>query len=291
MTGHLRPLTVEDAEQAGEVRHRSFARLGELKGWPTRPQYDDEARARWRRLVERYVDMDAAGAWAVEVEGALVGLALSIRRESLWGLSILAVDPDHWAAGLGRQLLDGALMHAEGAAIRMIQSSESPGAIRRYARAGLRLHPGFMAEGKIDRGGLPGDLGGRDGTSSDLDLVDAIDADVRFGIPRTADIAYLLDIGRRLHVVEEGASRAFAVTGTDGVKCLGATDEAAARTVLLRALAAMDADVLVHGLTADQAWAADLLLDVRLDVKAGGPMFLEPGWDYPGPYVPSGLFF
>ena len=67
--------------------------------------------------------------------------ALAIRREDIWGLSLLIVRPDQQSTGLGRALLRRANEYADGARGRIILSSPDPRALRAYSRLGLEIHP------------------------------------------------------------------------------------------------------------------------------------------------------
>jgi GNAT superfamily N-acetyltransferase len=267
----------------------------EQAGREPRPEPDEQDLERRHALMRSFAAEDGPGSWVAVAGEEVVGLATSIRRRTFWGLSLLFVHPDHWSAGVGRRLLDTALAYADGAATGMIQSSDDPRAIRRYARAGFDLHPTFEAEGTVDRALLPSGMPGRDGALSDLDLVEAIDGPLRFRCPRTSDVEAALrpQWGCRLQVVDTTAGRGFVVQRDGRLVMLGATDDATARALLWRAVAATPdgEEFSVHGLTGHQRWAVDVALDARLRIGPSGPMFLRGDRAYPGPYTPSGLYF
>src|SRR3954462_11280219 len=99
--------------------------------------------ARGLRRVAHLQRTDPAGAWVAESgDGALVGMALALVREGIWGLSLFGVAAEHRSGGIGRALLAAAFTtHGAQARGHLILSSESPAAMRRYARLGLDLRP------------------------------------------------------------------------------------------------------------------------------------------------------
>ena len=75
---------------------------------------DPASGARWRARVEHGLEHDPGGAFVAERHGRIIGIAEAIRRERLWCLSLLTVDPDTQSAGAGRALMERALGYAEG---------------------------------------------------------------------------------------------------------------------------------------------------------------------------------
>ncbi len=71
------------------------------------------AALRWRTgRIEHFLAADPGGAWvAVDEHDEVIGVALSLLREDLWGLSLLAVAPASHGRGVGRALLDRALAY------------------------------------------------------------------------------------------------------------------------------------------------------------------------------------
>src|SRR3954454_5671757 len=82
------------------------------------PGVDDPVTiARGLRRIGHLQQTDPAGAWVAEApDGALVGMALALVREGIWGLSLFGVAAEHRSRGIGRALLDAALTtHGAGA--------------------------------------------------------------------------------------------------------------------------------------------------------------------------------
>ena len=82
------------------------------------------------------------GSWVAEDEQGLAGCALALRREDVWGLSLLVVRPDLQSSGVGSARCCGARTSTRtDARGRIILSSPDPRAMRAYFRLGLDLHP------------------------------------------------------------------------------------------------------------------------------------------------------
>lgn len=270
-------------DAAGEAAR---LRAGEPPRSPRTAGQLEETRRGHRRFVER----DGPGAWVAVADDEVVGVAESIRRGDFWGLSMLFVHPRFQSMGVGRALLDAALGYAAGARVRMIQSSADPRALRRYALAGLAMHPAAELGGSPRRSAIPRLLAGRPGDASDLDLVAAVEA--RLGRSRAEDVAFGLEgpTSNRLDVVDEGSQRGWALWNPQRLLMLGATDEQTAATLLWRYLAGAHGEALAYGLTAAQGWAYTVAHAARLTLRVGGAMFID-GMSPPGPWVPSGWYF
>ena len=255
---------------------------------PPHPPRTDEQTAANRQAHLRFVERDGPGAWVAEEGGLVVGVAEAIRREAFWGLSMLFVRPEAQSRGVGRALLGAAIGYAEGATVRMIQSSPDPRAMRRYALAGLAMHPAAEITGSPDRRAIPAGLPGRDGDAGDLDLVAAVEAGL--GRSRTEDVAFGLELGSNLDVVDEGGRRGWSLWYPGRLLMLGATDAGTASALLWRYLGESGTEVLAFGLTSAQNWAFDVAHRARLTLHVEGAMFVD-GMDVPGPWVPSGWYF
>jgi hypothetical protein len=231
---------------------------------------------------------DPGGAWVAERGGRIVGCALGIVREGVWGLSLLVVDPRLQSAGAGRELLARARAHGNGARGFVILSSRDTRALRAYARLGLELHPAISARGRPRPVATPPEV--RPGSLADQPLFDAVDRAVR-GAAHGADVEALLTPGGRLLVVPE---RGYAVVRDGTVRLLAARDEVAA-AVLLRAVFAAAAragfDAAVEWITGAQPWAIGPCLEAGLDLRFDiGAVFVGGDVGPFAPYLPSGPY-
>src|SRR3954471_8346418 len=137
--------------------------------------------ARGLRRIGHLQGTDPGGAWVAEADaGALVGMALALVREGIWGLSLFGVLAEHRSRGIGRALLAAAFAHGADARGHLVLSSESPAAMRRYAGLGLDLRPCVAAAGIPDRSRLAPPAGGvRDAGADGIAVADAIGRAVR----------------------------------------------------------------------------------------------------------------
>ena len=284
----LRPMEVGDVDAAMAVIDAADADLVRQSGQPERPAPTAKQIEASRRGHARFVRRDGPGAWVAVSGDGVKGVAESIRREDFWGLSMLFIHPDFQSQGVGRELLGAALRYGAGARVRMIQSSPDPRAMRRYALAGLTMHPAADFSGTPDRSAIPGNLPGRSGDAGDLELVAAVEAAI--GRTRTEDVAFGIEGGGRLDVVEEGPRRGWMLWNPARLVMLGATDEETAANLLWRFIAGVDGEAIGYGLTARQNWAFSVCHAARLFLRVGGAMFVD-GMDLPGPWIPSGWYF
>lgn len=280
----IRPMRRDDDIAVHEVSTIAFADLTErLHDPPPPPPRLMPAIVRIQQLLDR----DPGGAWVAEEDGGVVGAALALDRDGVWGLSLLVVLPAYQSGGIGRALLERSLAYAGGGERgAIILASPDPRALRAYARAGFAAHPCFLASGRPTVAEAPATV--RDGDESDLALTETIDRAVR-GAPHGSDIEAFLRSHSRLFVIPD---RGYAVLGGGGVKLLAALDDDAARDLLLAALAATPPgeEIEVDWITAAQQWAVAPVLDAGLDLKPGGAVFLRGDVGPFRPYLPSGAY-
>ena len=250
----LRPLQTADVAAAHELSMATFADLALRRGIPEPPpRAQGPAHARIHRLLAT----DPGGAWAAEDEaGALAGVALALRREAVWGLSMLVVRPDAQSRGIGRALLDRTLEYAAGTRGAIILASDDARALRAYARAGFTMHPAAAADGVPC--GVRADPSVRLFSSADHPLAAAVDRAVRTA-PHGAD----------LDVLAAGAA-------------------ALLRSVLARVPAGGRATV--DWLTGAQRWAVDVALEAGLELRLSKAVFLRGDVGPFRPYLPAGSY-
>lgn len=285
----IRPMLLADVADAMAVIAAADAVQIAEGAHPPRPA-PSAAQIEAQRLAHaRFVERDGPGAWVAAVGERVVGVAEAIRRDGFWGLSMLFVHPEFQSRGVGRELLAAASGYAEGARVRMIQSSSDPRAMRRYALAGLAMHPAAELGGVPDRRAIPARLGGRSGGPDDLELVSGVEA--HLGRSRTEDVVFGLDDERNhLDVVDDGGRLGWVLWHPGRLIMLGATDEETAATLLWRYLAGEEGEALAFGLTSVSGWAFAVAHRARLTLRVGGAMFVA-GMDLPGPWIPSGWYF
>jgi GNAT superfamily N-acetyltransferase len=278
----IRPMTLDDTRAALDLMIDTFEDFDRRRGRAPEPRPDPDAAV--KRFVA-FVRHDPEGSWVAEDERGLAGCALAVKREGIWGLSLLVVRPDLQSAGIGSGLLRRAHDYAHDAAGRIVLASPDPRAVRAYARLGLDLHPLYHARGTPR--GLTASPELREGGAADVPLTEVVDRFARGG-GRASSIQTLLDMGQTLLVLP---GRGYAVYAPTELRTLAALDDESAATILRGVLARMEGEVSVSSLTGAQRWALPVLLEAGLEVSgAEGPLFL--GGDVGGfaPYVPSGAF-
>lgn len=243
----------------------------------------------FRSRLEHVTVTDPDGAFvAVDRRGRVDGVAVATRRDGLWGLTLLAVDPAAQERGLGGRLLARALSYAQPGDARMVLASDDARAQHLYARAGFLPRPTVVARGIVARRGLPGTHRIREGGGDDIELCDAVDSEVR-GFARGSDLAFLMRSGARLWLVDDADGRGYALGHPERLATLCATDGATAAELLAGVLAHAGAGEFEVGwLTGGQRWAYPVLFAAGLDVLPWGPIWADEGVGALVPYVPNG---
>ncbi|MEA2297870.1 MAG: hypothetical protein QOF77_806 [Solirubrobacteraceae bacterium] len=273
----IRPFEPDDLDRVDEIHAAAFD-LRTALGSPF-----------FRGRVEHAVGTDPKGAFvAVGLRNRVHGVAVATRREGLWGLTLLAVDPAAQERGLGGLLLARALAYAEAGDARMVLASTDPRAQHLYARAGFLPRPTVAARGVVDHRRLRTSRRVREGDERDIGLCEAVDRRVR-GSARGSDLAFLMRAGARLWVVETADGQGYALGQAERLTTLCATDAATAAELLAGVLArAGPGDFEVAWLTEGQRWAYPVLFAAGLDVQPWGPIWVDGGVGALVPYVPSG---
>jgi GNAT superfamily N-acetyltransferase len=244
----------------------------------------------WSRRAKHFLRYDPEGCWVADDSGEVVGVAMALRREKLWGLSAYFVRPDRQGSGIGSALLDAVLGYSQGCLRGIIISTADPRAARRYRLAGFTLHPTIRAWGVVDRSTLPIVDGVREGGPGDRDLCDSVDRQIR-GAAHGVDHEFLCDTcGLLVCDTFTGSGYCF-VDSTGSPVLLAATNRKLAQRLLWSALARSPegSTVRIDYLTAAQEWAVDVALAAGLMLRNEGYLclrHLRP----PTPYIPSGAF-
>jgi GNAT superfamily N-acetyltransferase len=291
VTVTIRPLTAADVRGAAQVQVASFGDLDRREGVDPRP-ITDQMWERFYARQEHFLRHDPDGSWVADDGDRIVGVALALKRDRLWGLSLLVVDPTVQSAGSGRRLLDAALTYAEGCDRAVILSSKDPRAMRAYASSGFDLHPQVAGTGAPDLAMIPATRGRvRDGSINDAEWADGVDLAVR-GAKRGPD-QQALATDMAMFVVDDVDGAGYAYVRHHGeVAVVAATDEDTATVLLWRGLAHtvdLGEPATVPHLNAGQQWAIRTAYQARLSVTPAGPVFYR-GMAPPPAYLPSGAY-
>lgn len=271
-------------EERARVRERSAEDL-------------ERQRLRYRSFIEHDPDGALVAVDGFEPDGSsgsggrIVGMAVSLRRESVWVLSIFAVDAEYRSTGVGRELLRRSLEYGAGCTGAMIASSTYPAAMRSYSRSGFELHPTLKATGTVRREAIPGGLKAREGSEDDLELAEGIGRKLR-GASHGPDLGLMLRTGSRLFVHEGRAGETGFAVGREGsTELLAATTPEVATGLLWSVLEeAGEEEISVRWLSSSQQWALPVVLDAGLALENAGPLCLRGRLGPLTPYLPSGPY-
>lgn len=236
---------------------------------------------------------DPEGSWVAELDGRIVGTALATKREGIWFLSLLAVSVDVQSMGIGKRLLDASLTYASDARGAWIMATLDPRATHRYGAAGFALLPAYEAHGKVDRSLLVPQKGVREGSfDTDAEWIDPLVRRIR-GAGLGPDLEATRVRGVRLLVMERGSERAYSFLGEKGIWSLGGTSPQIAAQLLMASVAEgieEDGEFTFGPLTADQQWAIEVALALKIPLVPGASLCLRGEMGPLAPYIPNGAY-
>lgn len=285
----IRPMRAGDAAVAAAVGRTAFEAL-----YPENAAGPEEAASRVAQATARAAHLqqtDPEGCWVAEVDGEVVGTALGLVREGVWGFSLFALLPAFQGQGIGSRLYAPALAYGAREPGGIILSSSHPAAMRRYARSpGYELRPAVGLAGAWDPRRVPARLRCRPGTlAEDLPTIDAASRHVR-GASHAVDLPTLLARPRAELLVVEDDGFAVAIDGSPYL--LAARTETAAEDLLWGAMTSgpRGGSVSVSFVTAENQWAIRVGLEAGLALSPDGPTLVRGRLGPMAPYLPSGAY-
>ena len=285
----IRPMTDADVPAAERVSDEGFFELDQRNRRHDQPAPQRRSRERrevWIERTRHLVRTDPGGCWVAEDDAGLVGMASSFRRETLWCLATYAVLPGRQGQGIGKPLLAAALHHGRGCTRAMLSASSDTRAVRIYHQAGFELHPQMYLTGTVDRGALPVVEKVREGSASDVDLMDSLDRGAR-GAGHGPDHELMLRTWRLL-VSDTSTGSGYAYLDQRGqLALLAASNRRTATRLLWTALAEGPGTVTLAHVTGANQWALDVGLAARLALHQEGYLGLR-GMKPPTAYLHHG---
>ena len=287
----VRPMREGDLAAFAEITATSYHEVETRtapRSWPDPVRRPAARNGHWIRRTGQALVTDPGGCWVAEVDGEVVGGAVSRVRELMWILASFAVRPDLQGQGIGTQLMAAAMHHGRGCLRGMFASSADPGAVRRYRLAGFDLHPQMLLTGVVDRSEIPVVDRVREGTAGDVDLLNSVDRQTR-GAAHLSDHELLL-AQFRLVVTDHSTGSGYAYVDEDGAPTLlAATNRRTAEKLLWEALASSmpGTEISVHHVTAANAWALDVGLAARMSIHQNGYLCVRQ-MKPPAPYLHHG---
>lgn len=282
----MRPEDVPAAERVSDEGFYELDLRTRRDAWP-QPERRSEAHRRvWTTRTLHFLRTDPGGCWVAEDDSGMVGMATSYRRETLWCLATYAVLPGRQGRGIGKPLLAAALDHGRGALRGMVSASADARAVRIYHQAGFELHPQMFLSGTVDRSAIPVVEKVRDGSASDIELMDSLDRRAR-GAGHGPDHELMLTTWRLL-VSDTSTGSGYAYLNERGhLALLAASNRRTAVRLLWAALADSPEETTVAHVTAANQWVLDVGLAARLRLDQEGFLALR-GMEPPSPYVHNG---
>lgn len=284
----IRPLRPADAAELAACTRIALGRLY--------PEDIDDAELAIRvaagtRRVAHLQRTDPDGCWVADCDGRVVGGALGLVRNRMWGLSLFALLPEFQGRGIGSRLYAPALAYGAREPGALILSSSHPAAIRRYTRSpGFALVPTVGLTGLVDADRVPTPLRCRAGDlADDATTIEAASRHVR-GASHLRDLPVHLDRpGMRLLVVD---GEGFACAHEGSPTLLAARTQAAAEDLLWGAITSGPpaATVSYDFVTAENQWAIRVGLEAGLTVTGCGPLFVRGQLGPLAPYLPNGPY-
>lgn len=282
-------MTLDDVAEAERISDEGFFELDSRRRRLSDPEPSrrtDSHRAVWIRRTEHFVRTDPGGCWVAEDETGMVGMATSFRREVLWCLATYAVLPHRQGQGIGKPLMAAAMSHGQGCTRAMLSASSDTKAVRVYHQAGFELHPQMYLTGTVDRSAIPAVDKVREGTASDVELMDSLDRAAR-GAGHGPDHELMLSAWRLL-VTDTSTGSGYTYVDERGrVALLAASNRRTAARLLWTALAEGPEQALVSHVTGANQWALDVGFAARLELHTEGYLAVR-GMKPPAPYVHHG---
>ena len=132
----VREASPDDAEACGRIFYDAFESIADLHSFPVEPSSPEFTRF----LVGHMLDTDAIHGLVAEHEGEVVGSLFADERGPIVGIGPVTVDPAAQDGGIGRALMEAALVRERGrdaAGVRLVQTAYHYRSFALYAKLGF----------------------------------------------------------------------------------------------------------------------------------------------------------
>src|ERR1051326_7518763 len=205
MDVRLRPARAGDAAVCGRIVYGAFKDVDERHGFAAGFRSLEDA----TRVAEIFIRLAAIEAILAEDAGTVVGAVFLDQGDPIKSVGLIAVDPVSQRRGVGRRLMEAAIVHAgEARGIRLVQEAFNTQAMGLYASLGFEVKEPLVAiAGRPKSHPAPGVVS-RPITAGDLDECAALCRRVH-GVDRTVDLRDALDLFTPIAVVRDGRIVAY----------------------------------------------------------------------------------
>lgn len=211
-----RPGTLDDTRAVYDIFLQSVSDLGQRMGVQaitggSNPTVMAELWQRRRPLFD-HLAQTADQFWIAEADGAVIGYARSIRRDSVQQLTEFFVLPGQQSAGVGRELLARAMPLSD-ATQRVIIATLDTRAVARYMKTGVYPHfsATYFSRAPIVRA-FESDLTFQPLAEADLSTLNTLDVSI-LGYTREVDHRWMLSQRQGFLVIRQGQPVGYGYVG------------------------------------------------------------------------------
>jgi predicted N-acetyltransferase YhbS len=204
----LRPGTVKDAPDCGRICYEAFKEISEQHGFPVDLPSAETA----TRVLSLMLSSPKFYSVVAEKNGKIVGSNFMDERTSIAGIGPLSVDPAEQDGGVGRLMMEDALLEvdrAKFAGVRLLQSAYHVRSLSLYTKLGFVTRETLsVLQGRPISHAFPG-ISVRQATDADLDQCNELCLSVH-GFDRGGELADSIENGDVAVAEREGRVRGYA---------------------------------------------------------------------------------
>ena len=226
MTLEIRPASLEDAQELGDICYRAFDDISRRHGFET----DFTSPAIAQMVVASSIGSESSYSVAARDDGVLAGSNFITTPDDVGGIGPVSIDPDRQGRGIGRALMEDVLRYAREndiERVRLMQDSFNMQSLALYASLGFdtKAAVALIVPAPLDVPEV------RPATPDDMEAVERLSSEL-YGVSRRREVESLAAGPFRPFVYEEsGRVVAYFIPGLIG-HGVGETEEALVTAVL-----------------------------------------------------------